>query len=536
MSEFNWKFDVALSFAGADRDAARAIAEALRKHQLNVFYDEWYQSEIWGGNLIELLPEIYAAARVCIILVSNSYMARPYAKHELEAILERKLLGAKDFLLPVRLDDTKVPGLSAAIAYIEYAREGAEKIASMAAKRLAKTPSSHLSAYQASQSHVSESPILEGYVRSAPEECYKLDEPAIVSAFRDPELYSTAASRAVLAHEMLIFLNWRHRAGLGTAYGAWRKDDTVYLSTLPDLYAPQKTLEFDFQESSNSLRLTGVWTTKDKRYASIHYSMWQPAVKGLTADRADLDINREVVLKILEDREAEFGFPITPVGSAEKLCGWLQQEPPSDYMRWCLDPRLVPGQLGIWQAAYHRPSGVGILQFSLQGRWSPASFRVLTETLMIVLPTRHSTFTVSHGHLRVTVFLCAIPHFGRENFPEERHLLTPAVHRVNAMIARMVAAKRRLPLPPLRDESALLPLSKQQQSLFRWAVEEQGEDEYTELVDGADIDFHQAKWVKLRQVDYGINEPRSFQFSSLVTPSEVLRYVEECERSICSDK
>jgi hypothetical protein len=43
MESFDWKFDIALSFAGADRPVALAIAEALRKRSINVFYDQWYK-------------------------------------------------------------------------------------------------------------------------------------------------------------------------------------------------------------------------------------------------------------------------------------------------------------------------------------------------------------------------------------------------------------------------------------------------------------------------------------------------------------
>ena len=56
-------------------------------------------------------------------------------------------------------------------------------------------------------------------------------------------------------------------------------------------------------------------------------------MRGLTADPADLDLDREVVIKILEGRGAEFGFPITPIGSgAEKLCGWIEKKTPFDYL------------------------------------------------------------------------------------------------------------------------------------------------------------------------------------------------------------
>jgi hypothetical protein len=97
----------------------------------------------------------------------------------------------------------------------------------------------------------------------------------------------------------------------------------------------------------------------------------------------------------------------------------------------------------------------------------------------------------------------------------------------------MVAALRRLPLPPPRDEAALPPLSSEQQSLFRWAIEQQGIGEYTKLTDPSNFKFQEAEWIELRAA-YWIwrtAEPEQFSWDSFVTPSKILQYVEECERS-----
>src|SRR5258708_1039058 len=52
-------YDVALSFAGEDRNYANALAEALRHRQLNVFYDEYEKTTLWGKNLYTYLSDIY---------------------------------------------------------------------------------------------------------------------------------------------------------------------------------------------------------------------------------------------------------------------------------------------------------------------------------------------------------------------------------------------------------------------------------------------------------------------------------------------
>jgi hypothetical protein len=528
MDSFSWKFDVALSFAGADRSVALAIAEALRKLQINVFYDQWHTSQIWGRDLSVLLPEIYSNARFCVVLISQSYLSRPYAQHELETILARRVFKDKDFFLPVRLDESQVPGLSETVAYIDYSREGVDRIASLIAARMGMEPASP----PVNSAAGNDSPCrnaLKTHRYEVPKELYVISDKDLLDAFKSKELYSTPLGRSRLAGELVLYLNYQYCAKLGTPYGAWRENNKIYLSTLPSLDAPQRTLEFTLNPSG-VLNLIGVWSTKDERYAAIPDRAWQPAVKGLTADRADLDLHREVVIKILEDRGAEFGFPIVPQGSApEKLCAWIAEEPPTDFLNWSRDPRLVSGNIGPWQVAYHRPSGVGILQFSLHGRWTSLALQAFMEALRVFLPTRHRNYTVGPGNLRITVFLCEVPN-GHSRQDEEFDLWPVAVDRVYAAIARLVAGTRGLPLPPPRDDSALPPLSFGDRSLFDWATQEQGESDYINLTDQAERGFKNAEWIKLRHRFFGVKEPGSFDFGAVVVPSDIMRYVENHEQ------
>jgi hypothetical protein len=53
------EFDVLLSFAGAERQYARAIYDIAVSNGLSVFLDEEFQAEIWGKNLVEYLHKAY---------------------------------------------------------------------------------------------------------------------------------------------------------------------------------------------------------------------------------------------------------------------------------------------------------------------------------------------------------------------------------------------------------------------------------------------------------------------------------------------
>jgi hypothetical protein len=55
-------YDVALSFAGEDRQHAEALADGVRAAGYEVFYDDYETSNLWGANLPERFHEVYGKA------------------------------------------------------------------------------------------------------------------------------------------------------------------------------------------------------------------------------------------------------------------------------------------------------------------------------------------------------------------------------------------------------------------------------------------------------------------------------------------
>ena len=71
-----WRWDVALSFASAQRDYVVQVAEALKARGLRCFYDADEQIELWGKYLAEELPAIYSErAAAVVVFVSAEYAA-----------------------------------------------------------------------------------------------------------------------------------------------------------------------------------------------------------------------------------------------------------------------------------------------------------------------------------------------------------------------------------------------------------------------------------------------------------------------------
>jgi hypothetical protein len=66
-------FDVAISFAGTERELAEKLAEILRAAGIAVFYDNFYPEHLWGKNLTAFLDEIYRKrAKFCVVFVSQN--------------------------------------------------------------------------------------------------------------------------------------------------------------------------------------------------------------------------------------------------------------------------------------------------------------------------------------------------------------------------------------------------------------------------------------------------------------------------------
>lgn len=110
-----YRFDVAISFAGENREFAEAIAKALRNKGFKVFYDRFYQSDMWGEDLADIFKNVFGKySRYCIMILSNHYIEKKWPELEREHAVERFIeQRGESYILPVRLDgfDGEVRGL-----------------------------------------------------------------------------------------------------------------------------------------------------------------------------------------------------------------------------------------------------------------------------------------------------------------------------------------------------------------------------------------------------------------------------------------
>jgi TIR domain-containing protein len=133
----NFQYQVALSFAGEDRMYAEQLAEILKSRNIDVFYDKYEQAELWGKNLYQHLQKIYRdKAKYCVIFISEAYARKLWTKHELEQAQARAFQENEEYILPIKIDDTKLPGGNPTTGYVDLRKQSIEMIADLLFQKL----------------------------------------------------------------------------------------------------------------------------------------------------------------------------------------------------------------------------------------------------------------------------------------------------------------------------------------------------------------------------------------------------------------
>ncbi len=131
------EYNVGLSFGGEQRDYVRRVAEDLQYRGLRVFYDETEEDHLWGKNLLDYLSELYLKrCRYCIIFASAEYAAKMWPNLERQSAQARDIAAAGGYILPVRFDDTEIPGLLPTVYYQDARKKSPEQIAGLFAQKI----------------------------------------------------------------------------------------------------------------------------------------------------------------------------------------------------------------------------------------------------------------------------------------------------------------------------------------------------------------------------------------------------------------
>jgi uncharacterized protein YegL len=133
----HYNYDVAISYAGEDRSYADVLAKLLRDRGVKVFYDRDEKATLWGQNLYTYLSDLYQnQACYCVMFLSRHYATKLWTNHEREAAQARALQEQGVYILPIRLDETPIPGILPTTAHLNWYQETADSIVDVIIQKL----------------------------------------------------------------------------------------------------------------------------------------------------------------------------------------------------------------------------------------------------------------------------------------------------------------------------------------------------------------------------------------------------------------
>ena len=104
------EYDIAVSFAGEQRDYVAQTVAACQALGLRVFYDKDKNNSWWGKNFIREQRTVYSSrTRFFMPFISAEYLSKPIPMDEFSAAMMTAVKQGDGYILPVLMDDAEVP-------------------------------------------------------------------------------------------------------------------------------------------------------------------------------------------------------------------------------------------------------------------------------------------------------------------------------------------------------------------------------------------------------------------------------------------
>lgn len=127
-----WKYQVALSFAGEQREYVERVSKELTRLGVSHFYDNDNRSALWGKSLTQYLDDIYfQKSRFVVAFISNQYHEKIWTRWEMLSAQDRALRQTDEYLLPVYFDEVRLPGLVGSLGHINAHTTSPEELAEL---------------------------------------------------------------------------------------------------------------------------------------------------------------------------------------------------------------------------------------------------------------------------------------------------------------------------------------------------------------------------------------------------------------------
>lgn len=142
----DFEFDIAVSFAGAQRPYVEQVVRQLDLPDGRAFYDSDFQAELWGEDLPTFLTDVYMnKSRYAVMFVSKEYAERVWTNVERRAVIARAIKQRAPYILPIRMDTTEleeVGGMLSTTGYLDARYVGIDGIVDNIRTKLSKTKKS----------------------------------------------------------------------------------------------------------------------------------------------------------------------------------------------------------------------------------------------------------------------------------------------------------------------------------------------------------------------------------------------------------
>jgi len=133
----NFEYDFAISFAGEKREIAKKLVNSLEEEKARVFYDKNFESKMLGKKLTTYFRETFGnKARFVIILISKEYPSKDWTNLELSIARDEAKKRSEEFILPLRLDNTKIIGIHDDVCFLDLNEKTIEEAADILIKKL----------------------------------------------------------------------------------------------------------------------------------------------------------------------------------------------------------------------------------------------------------------------------------------------------------------------------------------------------------------------------------------------------------------
>jgi hypothetical protein len=135
--KMEYKYDVALSFAGEDREYVDVVAKILKENNVKVFYDKFEEVDLWGKDLGIHFDYVYRRqSKYFIPFISDSYQKKVWTNYEVRNAIARAIENKEEYILPVRFDKTELDGIRSTIGYLDVSNTSPQELASKILKKL----------------------------------------------------------------------------------------------------------------------------------------------------------------------------------------------------------------------------------------------------------------------------------------------------------------------------------------------------------------------------------------------------------------